>query len=47
MNDPTSPNHYKAGGIECIDALRSALGPGGFQSYVRRQRNQIRLALPL
>ena len=33
MSDPTSPNHYKAGGIECIDAIRSALGPGGFQSY--------------
>ena len=32
MNDPTSPNHYKAGGVECIDAIRSALGPEGFQA---------------
>jgi len=32
MNDPTSPNHYQAGDVECIDAIRSALGPEGFQA---------------
>lgn len=32
MNDPTSPDHYQAGDVECIDAIRSALGPEGFQA---------------
>lgn len=27
------PKHYTAGGIECIDAIRAALGPDGFRSY--------------
>jgi hypothetical protein len=27
------PAHYTAGPIECIDALRSALGPLGFHDY--------------
>jgi len=26
-------DHYKQGDIECIDALRSALGPDGFASF--------------
>ena len=34
MSDPVNhPDHYKNGEIECIDAIRSALGPDGFQSY--------------
>ena len=32
--DPVnSPPHYTEGAIECIDAIRSALGPDGFRSY--------------
>ena len=33
MSDPTSPEHYQQGGIECIDAIRAALGPEGFRDY--------------
>ena len=33
MNSPVNPSHYKAGDVECIDAIRSALGPEGFQGY--------------
>lgn len=29
------PLHYTQGGVECIDAIRSALGPEGFQEYCR------------
>jgi phosphoribosylformimino-5-aminoimidazole carboxamide ribonucleotide (ProFAR) isomerase len=28
-----NPSHYTQGGIECIDAIRAALGPDGFESY--------------
>ncbi len=32
--DPVhAPAHYRAGSIECIDAIESALGPEGFESY--------------
>lgn len=27
------PSHYTQGGVECIDAIRAALGPEGFQAY--------------
>lgn len=27
--------HYNQGGIECIDALQAALGPEGFQAWLR------------
>ena len=27
------PGHYRQGGIECIDAIRAALGPEGFKDY--------------
>lgn len=27
------PAHYTQGGIECIDAIRSSLGPEGFRAY--------------
>ena len=29
------PTHYTAGPIECIDAIRSALGDAGFVAYCR------------
>lgn len=32
-NDPTSPSHYQQGNVECIDAIRSALGKDGFCDY--------------
>lgn len=33
-SDPvTNPDHYTFGEIECIDAIRSALGDAGFRSY--------------
>lgn len=27
------PSHYTAGDVECIDAIRAALGPDGFRAY--------------
>ena len=30
-----SPPHYTHGDIECIDAIRSALGPEGFAAFCR------------
>jgi len=30
-----SPPHYTAGDIECIDAIRAALGPEGFKAFCR------------
>lgn len=29
------PSHYTQGEIECIDALKAALGPEGFKAYCR------------
>lgn len=29
------PSHYTQGEVECIDAIRAALGPVGFQDYCR------------
>lgn len=29
------PSHYNKGGIECIDAIREALGEEGFKAYCR------------
>lgn len=38
MSDPViSPPHYTAGEIECIDAIREAVGPEGFDGYLRGQ----------
>lgn len=35
-NDPVHhPAHYTQGNIECIDALRAALGEEGFKGYCR------------
>jgi len=33
-NDPVNPSHYKQGGIECIEAIKAALGEG-FPDYLR------------
>ena len=36
MHDPVNhPSHYTHGEIECIDAIRAALGPAGFVAYCR------------
>ncbi|MGA1695113.1 MAG: DUF3310 domain-containing protein [Burkholderiaceae bacterium] len=32
-HDPTQPSHYRQGPVECIDAIRSALGKDGFCDY--------------
>jgi len=32
-DDVDSPSHYNQSGIECIDAIRAALGPEGFKYY--------------
>ena len=29
------PPHYSAGDVECIDAIRAALGPEGFVAFCR------------
>jgi len=29
------PAHYNAGSIECIDAIKAALGPDGFKAWLR------------
>jgi hypothetical protein len=31
------PKHYTQGGIECIDAIKAALGPEGFIAFLRGQ----------
>lgn len=34
-SDPVNkPAHYNFAGIECIDAIRAALGPEGFKDYM-------------
>tara|TARA_R110000868_G_scaffold11021_5_gene53269 strand:- start:309 stop:656 length:348 start_codon:yes stop_codon:yes gene_type:complete len=35
MSDATNPDHYKTGEIECIDALKSALGVVGACAFCR------------
>ena len=36
MTDNVShPAHYTSGGIECIDAMKSALTPDEFRGYLR------------
>ena len=32
-SDPVNPSHYKQGSIECIEAIKAALG-GGFIAYL-------------
>lgn len=35
MNEKTvnHPSHYNQGGVECIDAIRAALGKDGFEAF--------------
>ncbi len=36
MNDPVNhPPHYKAGGIECIDAIEAALTPEEYAGFIK------------
>lgn len=36
MSDPVdSPYHYTTGSIECIDAIRAALGDDGYEGYLQ------------
>ena len=37
MSDPINPNHYRAGEIECIDAIEAQLSPTEFRGYLRGQ----------
>lgn len=37
MTDPINPDHYKQGSIECIDAIKAAIGPDNFKAYCRGQ----------
>jgi hypothetical protein len=33
-DDPVNhPPHYTQGGVECLDAIESALGPDGFRAF--------------
>ena len=36
MSDPVnSPEHYRQGDIECIDAIKAALTPEEFRGYIK------------
>ena len=35
MTDPVNPEHYRQGGIECIDAIEAALTPEEFRGYCK------------
>ena len=37
MNAVEHPTHYTHGDIECIDAIRAALGADGFVAFLRGQ----------
>ena len=37
MADPINPDHYKQGDVECIEAIKAALGHDGFKAYCRGQ----------
>jgi hypothetical protein len=37
MNDAINPSHYKAGDIECIDAIHAQLSPAEWRGYLRGQ----------
>lgn len=40
------PPHYTQGGIECIDAIKAALGPEGFIAFLRGQVIKYQWRLP-
>lgn len=35
MPDQINPDHYRQGGIECIDAIEAALTPEEFRGYCK------------
>ena len=35
LSDPVNPEHYKKGGVECIDAIRSALTPDEWRGFLK------------
>ena len=37
MTDPTNLDHCRQSDIECIEAIKAALGPDGFRAYCRGQ----------
>jgi hypothetical protein len=37
MIDPINPDHYRHGQVECIEAIKAALGRDGFMAYCRGQ----------
>jgi hypothetical protein len=37
MADPINPDHYRQGSVECIEAIRAALGADGFRAYCKGQ----------
>lgn len=38
VSDPVNnPSHYNQGGVECIEAIKAALGQDGFLAYCKGQ----------
>lgn len=37
MTDAINPDHYKQGGIECIDAMKASMTEEQFQGYLKGQ----------
>jgi hypothetical protein len=37
MTDAINPDHYKQGGIECIEAMKASMTPEQFQGYLKGQ----------
>lgn len=37
MTDAINPDHYKQGGIECIDAMKASMTAEQFQGYLKGQ----------
>jgi len=35
MSDPINPEHYKRGGVECIDAIKAMLTPEEFRGFCK------------
>lgn len=35
MNDPITPNHYKQGGIESIDAIKAFMSEEAFKGFLK------------
>lgn len=35
MDQINHPSHYKAGGVECIDAIKASMTPQEFEGYLK------------